>query len=147
MWWPSGHWSQCLSWDTNPWHNLPVPRDSDLHLWHWISDLQWSPHSNGYLYGWQDLGTSTNLSTCVKLLPNWINIDFTHSVVDCGSPPPGINAYPRTLTSTTYRGTVLYTCDTGYEISNGVTTAMATCVASGMWETVPTCTSTVQGFF
>ncbi|XP_064386669.1 sushi, von Willebrand factor type A, EGF and pentraxin domain-containing protein 1-like [Halichondria panicea] len=64
----------------------------------------------------------------------------TCQLVDCGSPPPGINAYPRTPTSTTYRGTVLYTCDTGYEISNGVTTAMATCVASGMWEAVPTCT-------
>ena len=61
------------------------------------------------------------------------------SVVDCGSPPPpGNNASPvGTLTRTTYQGTVTYTCDSGYEVSTGVT--MATCMASGTWGPVPTC--------
>ncbi len=33
---------------------------------------------------------------------------------------------------------VTYTCDSGYEVSTGVT-AMATCMASGTWEPLPTC--------
>ncbi len=36
-------------------------------------------------------------------------------------------------------GVVTYTCDPGYEVSIGVITAMATCMARGMWETLPTC--------
>ncbi|XP_064386420.1 receptor-type tyrosine-protein phosphatase kappa-like [Halichondria panicea] len=64
----------------------------------------------------------------------------TCALVDCGSPPPpGNNASLGILTRTTYQGTVTYTCDGGYEVSNGVTTAMATCMASGMWEPLPTC--------
>ena len=63
------------------------------------------------------------------------------SVVDCGSPPPpGNNASPvGTLTRTTYQGTVTYTCDSGYEVSTGVTIVTATCMANGMWETVTNC--------
>ena len=62
------------------------------------------------------------------------------SVVDCGSPPPpGNDASPGTPTRTTYQGTVTYTCDSGYEVSTGVTTATATCMANKMWEPVPTC--------
>ncbi len=61
------------------------------------------------------------------------------SVVDCGSPPNITNASPGTPTSTTYQGTVTYTCVSGYEVSTGVTTASATCMASGMWGPLPTC--------
>ena len=62
------------------------------------------------------------------------------SVVDCGSPPPSGNGSPGVPTpDTTYQGTVRYTCDSGYEVSNGITTATATCMANGMWDTVPTC--------
>ncbi len=61
--------------------------------------------------------------------------------MNCGPPPSGINASPGAPTpGTTLEGTVTYTCDSGYWISPGVTTAMATCMASRMWETVPTCT-------
>ena len=67
--------------------------------------------------------------------------------MDCGSPPPGINASPGTPPSTTYRGTVTYTCNSGYEVSNRVTTATATCMANGIWEPLSTCTSMVQFFF
>ncbi|XP_064386497.1 sushi, von Willebrand factor type A, EGF and pentraxin domain-containing protein 1-like [Halichondria panicea] len=63
------------------------------------------------------------------------------ALVDCGSPPPpGNNASPvGTLTRTTYQGTVTYTCDSGYEVSTGVTIVTATCMANGMWETVTNC--------
>ncbi len=64
-----------------------------------------------------------------------------HSVVDCGSPLSISNGSPEPPTTTTLEGMVTYTCVSGYEVSNGVTTAMATCMASGMWEPVPTCSS------
>ncbi|XP_064386496.1 sushi, von Willebrand factor type A, EGF and pentraxin domain-containing protein 1-like isoform X2 [Halichondria panicea] len=63
------------------------------------------------------------------------------ALVDCGSPPTIGNGSPGTPTSTTYQGTVTYTCDTGYEVSNGVTIVTANCMASGMWETVATCSA------
>ncbi|XP_064386533.1 sushi, von Willebrand factor type A, EGF and pentraxin domain-containing protein 1-like isoform X2 [Halichondria panicea] len=63
----------------------------------------------------------------------------TCSLVDCGSPSTIGNASPGKPTNTTYLRTVTYTCDSGYEVSTGVTTATATCMSSGMWETVPTC--------
>ncbi len=59
--------------------------------------------------------------------------------MDCGSPPSIGNGSPGTPTSTTLGGMVTHTCVSGYEVSIGVTTAMATCMASGMWEPVPTC--------
>ncbi len=59
------------------------------------------------------------------------------TVVDCGPPPTTGNRSPGTPTSTTYQGTVTYTCVSGFEISNGVT--MATCMASGTWGPLPTC--------
>ena len=62
------------------------------------------------------------------------------SAVDCGSPTNIFNGSPGIDTpGTTLGGLVTYTCNSGYEVSTGVTTAMATCMASGMWEPVPTC--------
>ena len=63
------------------------------------------------------------------------------SVVDCGSPPTIGNGSPGTPTRTIYQGTVTYTCDTGYEVSTRVTTATATCMASGVWGPLPICQS------
>ncbi|XP_064402820.1 sushi, von Willebrand factor type A, EGF and pentraxin domain-containing protein 1-like isoform X2 [Halichondria panicea] len=68
-------------------------------------------------------------------------------VVDCGSPPSIFNASPGTSTpGTTLGGMVTYTCDAGYEVSTGVTTAMATCMANGMWGPLPTCQFVDCGF-
>ncbi len=67
---------------------------------------------------------------------------FTNSVVDCDSPPTIGNGSPGSPTRTTYQGTVTYTCDTGYEVSNGVT--MATCMANKMWGPLPTCSRMYQ---
>ncbi len=62
------------------------------------------------------------------------------SAIDCGEKPPSItNGSPRTPISTTLGGLGTYTCVTGYEVSNGVTTATATCMANRMWEPVPSC--------
>ncbi len=78
-----------------------------------------------------EVDTVTDNSYCIDCV-------LTHSVVDCGPPSIG-NGSPGTPTRTTYLGTVTYTCDSGYEVSTGVTTAMATCLASGTWDPVPTC--------
>ncbi len=40
-------------------------------------------------------------------------------------------------------GVVTYTCVSGYEVSTGVTTATATCMANRVWEPVPTCQRTL----
>ena len=76
----------------------------------------------------------------VYYVQNTITILFTHSAVDCGVPPSVSNGSPGAPSpDTMLNGMVTYTCDTGYEVSTGVTTAMATCMANRMWETVPTC--------
>ena len=60
--------------------------------------------------------------------------------VSCGSPPTVMNAtFGVPTPHTTYQGTVIYTCDSGYEISNGVITAETTCLANGDWRPVPHC--------
>ncbi|XP_064386052.1 sushi, von Willebrand factor type A, EGF and pentraxin domain-containing protein 1-like [Halichondria panicea] len=83
-------------------------------------------------------GITTATATCMADR-TWGPL-LTCQLVDCGSPPPGINASPGTPPSTTYRGTVTYTCNSGYEVSNRVTTATATCMANGIWEPLSTCT-------
>ncbi len=67
-----------------------------------------------------------------------------YTVVDCGSPTTITNGSPGSPSKTTYQGEVTYTCDTGYEASTGVTTAIATCLASGAWGPVPTCSHMYQ---
>ncbi len=70
---------------------------------------------------------------------------YSHAAVDCGSPPTIDNGSPAGApTSTTPGGTVIYTCDTGYEVSTGVSIAMATCMASGTWGPLPTCSHVYQ---
>ena len=116
-------------------------------------------------YYWIPNGVTTATATCMadrrwgplptcqrmKLIPDCIIMALfscTHSVVDCGSPPTITDGSPGTPNpGTMYQGTVLYTCDSGYEVSNGVTTATATCMDNGDWTPLPiTCTSMVQEF-
>ena len=61
------------------------------------------------------------------------------SAVGCDSPTNIFNGSPGTPTSTILGGMVTYTCVSGYEVSIGVTTATATCMANRMWEPLPTC--------
>ena len=66
-----------------------------------------------------------------------ISSGHTHTAVSCGSPPSVLNGTPGIPTSTTFRGTVTYSCDSGYTHSGSAT---ITCQASGSWETPPVCT-------
>ena len=60
-------------------------------------------------------------------------------VINCGTPPSVSNGSPGTPTNTLINGMVTYTCDSGYEVSTGVTTATATCTITENWEPLPTC--------
>ena len=62
-----------------------------------------------------------------------------YTAVHCGTPPPITNGSPGTPTTTTFTGTVTYSCVSGYWISRGVTTAIATCKADNTWGPLPTC--------
>ena len=100
------------------------------------SPQQWLPV---WLMGCGDLYQLVHVCEVDTVTDNSYCIDcvLTHSVVDCGPPSIIGNGSPGTPTSTTLGGMVTYTCDTGYDISNGAT--MATCMANGMWEPVLTC--------
>ncbi len=71
-------------------------------------------------------------------------MNIWYTVVDCGSPPTIVSGSPGTPSGTTYLGAVLYTCDSGYEVSTGVTVATATCMANGNWGPLPTCSGMYQ---
>ncbi len=43
-----------------------------------------------------------------------------------------------------FNGMVTYTCDSGYEVSTGVTVATATCMVNGNWGPLPTCSGKCQ---
>ena len=58
------------------------------------------------------------------------------TAVSCGSPPSISNGSPGTPTSTTFGGTVTYSCVTGYQLS-GVATV--SCESDGNWKTIPSC--------
>ena len=126
-----------------------------------LASGSWSPtptctgtYIDGYIYSSQKL-TLLSYSFFLSLLPPHTPIYCCHSysqgklmfhyvivyliitVVDCGSPPAIDNGSPGTSTSTTFGGTVTYTCDNGFTLSGS---AMITCLATGMWDTPPSCT-------
>ncbi|XP_064388229.1 sushi, von Willebrand factor type A, EGF and pentraxin domain-containing protein 1-like [Halichondria panicea] len=57
-------------------------------------------------------------------------------VISCGPLPSIFNGSPGTPTSTKFRGTGTYSCNTGYVLSGSAT---VTCEASGGWSTRPSC--------
>ena len=67
---------------------------------------------------------------------NLVYVCTNYTAIDCGTPPTITNGSPGTPTSTTFRGTVIYSCDNGYTLSGSAT---VTCLASGSWSTTPTC--------
>ncbi|XP_064386676.1 sushi, von Willebrand factor type A, EGF and pentraxin domain-containing protein 1-like [Halichondria panicea] len=87
---------------------------------------------------WISPGVTTATATCMANR-TWGPLP-TCQLLDCGSPPTVPNASPGTPTRTTYQGTVTYTCDSRYKVSNGVTKATATCQDNGNWRPLPTCT-------
>ncbi|XP_042643914.1 sushi domain-containing protein 1 isoform X4 [Tyto alba] len=52
--------------------------------------------------------------------------------VDCGVPPPVLNAHPASVSGTTYRSEVTYHCVHGYFIESGSPTVV--CNAKGQWD-------------
>ena len=62
---------------------------------------------------------------------------LTLTALDCGTPPAVTNGSPGAPDMTTFGGTVTYTCDNGFTLSGS---AMITCLATGMWDTPPSCT-------
>ncbi len=64
-----------------------------------------------------------------------------HCIASCGPPPSISNGYFGTPSSTLQGGTVTYTCDTGYQISDEVTSAVASCTEDMTWQNVPNCQS------
>ncbi|KAM6033587.1 sushi domain-containing protein 1 isoform 2-T2 [Chlamydotis macqueenii] len=52
--------------------------------------------------------------------------------VDCGVPPPVLNAHPASVSGTTYGSEVTYNCLHGYFIASGNPTAV--CNAKGQWD-------------
>ena len=81
------------------------------------------------------------LSECIRLVQ--LRTLFC-AAIDCGTPPSVSNGSPGAPSpDTMLNGVVTYTCVSGYEVSTGVTTAMATCMANRVWEPVPTCQRTL----
>ena len=60
--------------------------------------------------------------------------------VSCGSPPSISNGFPGTPTSTMVGGTVTYSCDTGYIMSDSANN-LVTCLSTGQWSAPPSCQS------
>ena len=66
---------------------------------------------------------------------------FMIAAVDCGSPPSTSYGSPGTPTSTTFGGTVTYSCNNGYTLSGSATVS---CLATGDWSSQPTCSGMVM---
>ena len=60
----------------------------------------------------------------------------TYTAVDCGTPPSITNGSPGTPTTTTFTGTVTYSCNDGYALF-GIATS--TCQANETWSSPPEC--------
>ena len=56
--------------------------------------------------------------------------------VDCGPPPSVDNGFHGTPNRTTFEGTVTYSCDDTYILSQS---GLSTCLANGVWDTPPDC--------
>ncbi len=91
-----------------------------------------------------NLSQPVHVSYCLSVL-GWSTYSV-YPVIDCGTPPTVSNASPGTPTNTLLNGMVTYTCDIGYEVSTGVTTATATCMANDNWEPLPTCSCKMRMF-
>ncbi len=64
---------------------------------------------------------------------------YTHTAVDCSTPPSIINGSPGIATTTTFTGTVTYICNDGYALF-GIATS--TCQANTTWSNPPECRGT-----
>ncbi len=59
-----------------------------------------------------------------------------YTAVDCNTPPSITNGSPETPTTTTFKGTVTYSCNDGYALIGNAT---STCQADATWSRPPEC--------
>ena len=76
------------------------------------------------------------MSTYVILIFCILLLLFAHTAVDCNTPLSITNGSPGTPTTTTFTGTVTYTCNDGYALFGIVT---STCQANATWSRSPEC--------
>lgn len=70
-----------------------------------------------------------------------ITLYLVSAAIECPSTlPTAASATAGTPTGLTYLSTVTYTCDIGYELSNGVDTQTVTCQDDKSWSTPEACT-------
>ncbi|XP_064387701.1 sushi, von Willebrand factor type A, EGF and pentraxin domain-containing protein 1-like isoform X3 [Halichondria panicea] len=81
--------------------------------------------------GYQRLGSAT---VVCQDSGNWSPRPNCSAI--CGSPPSISNGSPGTPTSTVAGGSVIYTCNNGYQLSGS---PLVTCQASGSWTARPSC--------
>ncbi|XP_042643915.1 sushi domain-containing protein 1 isoform X5 [Tyto alba] len=72
-----------------------------------------------------------NFSYCTAN-ETWEPATLSCKGVDCGVPPPVLNAHPASVSGTTYRSEVTYHCVHGYFIESGSPTVV--CNAKGQWD-------------
>ncbi len=76
---------------------------------------------------------------CPRMLCHfsWFHtITCTHTAVDCGTPPSITNGSRGIPTTTTFTGTVTYSCNDGYALFGNAT---STCQANATWSRAPEC--------
>ncbi|KAL5007819.1 hypothetical protein ScPMuIL_016625 [Solemya velum] len=73
--------------------------------------------------------TASGVTTC-QADGSWTDIGLECTIVGCGTPPVMANTTV-TVSSTTFGGSVVYSCDTGYTSNN--TSGERTCQADGSW--------------
>ena len=78
---------------------------------------------------------------CPRMLYSCIIVshDNVHTAVDCGTPPSITNGSPGIPTTTTFTGTVTYSCNDGYALF-GIATSI--CQANATWSRPPECRGT-----
>ena len=80
-----------------------------------------------------------NVHVCYNYYCIIVSHDNVHTAVDCGTPPSIINASPAIPTTTTFTGTVTYSCNDGYALFGNAT---STCQANATWSRPPECRGT-----
>ena len=84
------------------------------------------------------------MSTYVILIFCILLLLFAHTAVDCNTPPSITNGSPGIPTTTTFTGTVTYSCNDGYALF-GIATS--TCQANATWSRPPECRGTFVCIF
>ena len=78
-------------------------------------------------------------------LPNFLfdfrkyYVKFTTAEISCGEPPDAVNAVMEISPGQLFGDVVTYTCESGFEVSEDVTTTEITCQADRQWSELTDC--------